>query len=295
MEYLCFLLLVTAGLVASENPDENLEVDDKDLFEGDMIVPPDVFYKAEHGMDVDSSRKRGAIRSRLWPSGVVPYVISRSLAGSTSPIYAGMREWSRKTCIRFKRRTNERAFVMFASSGRGCYSNVGRTGRSQIINLGPGCRTLGIVAHEIGHAIGFFHEQSRSDRDKYVTVLLQNVIPGTENNFRKYPRSIIDSLGTPYDYRSLMHYASRAFSKNGRLPTIITKNPRYQGVIGQRRGLSPIDAQQANLLYRNECRKRGGGGAVCRDRWRFCRWRPVSQCRNSRVRRNCMKRCNQCR
>ena len=58
---------------------ENLGVDDKDLFERDMILPADVLYRPEHGLDVDSSRKRGSIRSRLWPSGEFPYVINNSL------------------------------------------------------------------------------------------------------------------------------------------------------------------------------------------------------------------------
>ena len=49
---------------------------------------------------------------------------------------------------------------------------------------------------------------------------------GMEFNFNKYGRSTIDSLGTPYDYGSVMHYGSRAFSRNGR-PTIV---PKQQGV-----------------------------------------------------------------
>lgn len=49
-------------------------------------------------------------------------------------------------------------------------------------------------------------------------------LSGTEHNFRKYPRSLVDSLGTPYDYASVMHYGGTAFSKNGR-PTIVSRRP----------------------------------------------------------------------
>ena len=45
---------------------------------------------------------------------------------------------------------------------------------------------------------------------------------GNKFNFNKYNRGTIDSLGTKYDYGSVMHYGSRAFSKNGR-PTIVAK------------------------------------------------------------------------
>ena len=60
-----------------------------------------------------------------------------------------------------------------------CSSSVGRTARGeQKVNLHQNCWHKGIVIHEIAHAIGFFHEQSRTDRDSYVKVLYQNIEVG---------------------------------------------------------------------------------------------------------------------
>lgn len=329
MKCLGVLLLVTAVFGASENPDENESVHDPDLFEGDMILSREQIRRAKNGEDIDSSRKRGASRSRRWPNGVVPYVIDQSLrvdSRAVDAVNAGMQEWTMKTCIRFQKRTIERAFVNFTSGGnqRGCSSFVGRIGRDQDINLARGCWTRGIVAHEIGHAIGFYHEQSRPDRDDYITVQQENIIPGFQSNFNKYSHSTIDSLGTKYDYSSLMHYGNRAFSRNG-LPTIVVKT---QGVtIGQRQGLSVIDARQADLLYQRECaRRREAGGGVtplppkatqlpttpgtttlppettrlpptrgsCQDRNSRCGDWPRLFCSFYRFRINCRRRCRLC-
>lgn len=63
------------------------------------------------------------------------------------------------------------------------------------------------------HTVGFFHEQSRYDRDQYVDIVYRNIIPGTEDQFLKYRASRIDSLGVGYDYGSVLHYSSKAFSR----------------------------------------------------------------------------------
>ncbi|XP_015779893.1 PREDICTED: zinc metalloproteinase nas-13-like isoform X3 [Acropora digitifera] len=242
MKWLIVVFLVKSIWAADYNPDENENVHNPNLFEGDMFLTREQRYKAERGMNVDvehvTRRKRGSSnRSRhRWQA-------SNSLARSA--IREGMNEWQTKTCIRFKQRTNERDYVYFTSKDRGCYSYVGKIGGSQPINLGRRCWSSGIVAHEIAHALGFFHEQSRPDRDKYITVNYNNIRQGARRNFLIY-RTAINSLGTPYDYGSIMHYRSRAFSKNGQA-TIVPKQPRV--VIGQRKGLSPIDARQANLFY----------------------------------------------
>ena len=82
----------------------------------------------------------------------------------------------------------------------------------QPVSIGYSC-TFSAVLHEIGHVLGFYHEQSRPDRDKYVTIHHQNIIPGAESNFRKV--TDVNSLGVTYDFNSIMHYYARDFAKPG--------------------------------------------------------------------------------
>lgn len=72
------------------------------------------------------------------------------------------------------------------------------------------------------HAIGFFHEQNREERDDYVDVIYENIRIGHESNFDKAMNGTTYSFDVPYDYGSVMHYSRYAFSNNGE-PTLITK------------------------------------------------------------------------
>ncbi|XP_063341037.1 high choriolytic enzyme 1-like [Pelmatolapia mariae] len=148
------------------------------------------------------------------------------------------------TCIRFVWRTNHVDFIHFFS-GQGCYSYVGRQSRGQVISLQRnGCLYQSTVQHEVLHALGFHHEQVRSDRDLYVTILTANIIPGQEKNFVKVATN---NLQTPYDFNSVMHYRRDAFSKNGQ-PTIVAKsNPNLN--FGNAFQMSANDIARVNRLY----------------------------------------------
>ena len=56
-----------------------------------------------------------------------------------------------------------------------CWGHLGRVGGESKISVGDACEFKNIMAHEIGHAIGFFHEHNRMDRDKYVKIEWDNV------------------------------------------------------------------------------------------------------------------------
>ena len=73
--------------------------------------------------------------------------------------------------------------------------------------------TVTTLLHELGHIIGLWHEQSRSDRDAYVTVNYNNVIKGSWSNFEIDPGN--HQILTPYDYASVMEYPAWSLSRNG--------------------------------------------------------------------------------
>ena len=133
-------------------------------------------------------------------------------------------------------------FITVGQYETGCFSKVGRSGNGiQTINLHSTCISKGTTMHEILHALGFYHEHSRSDRDIYIVINNENIISDYTSNFEKQTNS--ESNGVSYDYGSIMHYSAYAFSKDPTsLKTIVAPEE-----IGQRDHLSEKDIFQLQL------------------------------------------------
>ncbi|VDK17574.1 unnamed protein product [Anisakis simplex] len=231
-----------------------------EVFESDLVLTlpqmKDImsdFQRRISNQDHQISKRKAIVGDGFrWPNQIVPYVLKETDSEWRKLILNGIRKWEAETCIRFVERTNETDYV-YVFRGAGCYSSVGRIGGRQYASIGYGCESGGIVAHELGHALGFWHEQSRPDRDKYININEEHIFRGTKGNFEK--RRDIADLDTPYDFGSVMHYGPQAFSDDWNYLTIETKDHRFQHTIGQRHDLSFIDVKEANLLYcKDRCR-----------------------------------------
>jgi len=218
-------------------------VDGLAIFEGDIVLGTVEEVEAR----TELARQSGGLTEAVvitganfrWPNCRVPFTIDPALTNQARVTQA-IAHWEARTSFRFVARTSETAFVTFRP-GSGCSSSVGRQGNQQFVNLADGC-LLGQTIHEIGHVIGLWHEQSRQDRDSFVTIQWANIEPGKEHNFNQHITDG-DDVGA-YDYGSIMHYGRKAFSKNG-LDTIVPINPA-SAVIGQRTALSAGDIAASN-------------------------------------------------
>ncbi len=221
------------------------------VMEGDILLGPADQLLGRYGAPrYDNAMGAVAIKNTdfLWPKAVIPYEIASSIPGDTvNDIQWAVQEAASAGITLRPKGFGDTDYVVFRAEEPGCHSFIGRIGGAQTININDCGR--GSILHEVLHAAGFHHEQSRGDRDQFVTIMWDEIIESQRGNFEQRGASAQD-IG-PYDYASIMHYDRNAFSKSGR-PTILPRDPNAP--IGQRNGLSQLDRAAISQLY-------GGGSA----------------------------------
>ena len=147
-----------------------------------------------------------------WPNAVIPYVFDSSATSNIRSQFEKARSiYTKETGIRLVKHTNQSQYVR-VMAGSGCSSYVGRMSTSfkrngQELKLGRDGCGVGAALHEIGHAAGLMHEQTRCDRDDYIRVRYDLIDPNWHSQYEKSCGSVHKSH-TSYDYNSIMHYGN---------------------------------------------------------------------------------------
>lgn len=212
--------------------------------QGDIVLSKEqiAFLKGE---TEENARTGVSSFARMWPNRTVFYAIHPNLPlADRFDVEDAISHWQQQTNLQFVVRTSQPDYVEFVPSTV-CAATYGKIGGRQEIKLAPGCDVTSVI-HEIGHAIGFFHEQSRKDRWMSIAIHPQNMQSGAAPNFWTW-----EEIGVPgfqigtFDFASVMLYESFAFSANGQ-PTIT----RLDGsTFGRNNWLSAGDIDTYNHMY----------------------------------------------
>jgi hypothetical protein len=185
------------------------------------------------------------LSANKWPEGVVYYDFHEDVTEENRQRFVdATKVWEEVADLHFKLRKDQTNYI-YVRNGSENRSMVGMSGGGQFFSMKDWSMKY-IIVHELGHAIGMRHEQQRSDRDQYVMILEDNIKPAYIYNF-----DVRQSHNySEYDFLSVMHYPSRAYSANGSA-TIVPKKgyEKYDGIVGQRVDLGAGDQVGAAFHY----------------------------------------------
>ncbi len=257
---IALLSLILMGLIIVPNStvwSENEEAAMNTVFEIEPLDPPQDYLIIEGDIMVtkewyDNRFDKTCWSDNFWPGDVIPYTIHSNVdARRDSVAHAAIETWERVCDIDFVPRTSQSNYIRIIADSSTNSSFVGPIGGRQDVKINSWFRI--IVCHELFHAMGFWHEQSRPDRNTYVEINYDNIDEGKEDNFdihsgaRYWPGR--------YDFNSIMHYSTCAFDIETcglQCCSTITMRPGYeefQEVIGNRSELSHIDSLTAKFMF----------------------------------------------
>lgn len=229
-------------------------IKDKGVLEGDIFVGDTAFLSRFQFMQFSVTTD---LNARKWQNDIIPYMFINGFSTTEkNAIIDAMNHIMDKTNVRFIEKTNEASFIIFKKvtvqelGFDGGMSAIGRQdGNGQFIWFSDDNFQMSLAIHEIGHALGLYHEQSREDRDTYIEIDENAVISGMISQFNKQMRNASD-FGS-YDFNSIMHYNHNAFGIDGR-QTIYKKSNRSDRSFGRSTALSAGDIAGINALYPSE-------------------------------------------
>lgn len=269
-----YLILGAIAAAGTISPIAYGQYNGVNLPEGYVQVQGDIITTKERAERLFAEMRGEAVQpqfvyypSRLWPNRIVPYDFGPGVTGQQQTFFlAAMALWTNSfpgvTTITFQPRNGEAGYLHLVVGDPGGFcggaaDDIGYNGGNVTLTVSNcAISNIGLIAHELGHALGLWHEQSRNDRDSYVTIVTANIQSGQASQFAKAsPQSTFGQ----YDYDSIMHYFACSFSVcpscgclNTNCVAIQVASPydtTWQCSIGQRDHLSAMDKRSMGFMY----------------------------------------------
>ncbi|WP_404409104.1 M12 family metallopeptidase [Pseudidiomarina marina] len=274
-------------------------VENSAYFEGDIfvgyidenneLIQPQALNSGLEGASFEPQSVVISSDSFRWPNGVVPYTVSSYFTNTSqvqSAVQLAINQIEADSGVKFVQRNGHANYIEFVPSTNNlCSSQVGMIGGRQTISLASYCQTtaeshVGVIVHEILHALGFYHMHTRADRDSYITVNYSNIRPEHHHNFDKYSFSdpAVTHIGS-YDLKSIMHYGR--FTSNSSFvydtsEPMLTVNSNPAASTGSNK-LSSVDKASLHEMYGAlQSPTLSGYPAMCQGR-AFLEWDAINR------------------
>jgi len=261
---LCFLIHSIQGIPLQNNFNEkNIETQIKknvssskllenlDLFQGDIRFPSRPLGLTSRENKIIKTMYATSFDSFLWPKGIVYYENLIEDDYLLDLLDIAMTVIERKTCVKFIEKDSSTQDYVQLVSLNGCWSFVGRVGGPQQLSLGIECDNINLMMHELMHALGFYHKHSQHDRDKYLKIHWENIVPEAKSQFQVLSKYMTRTFSlTKFDYMSVMLYGPRLFSKNSMMITMSRRDGGKLLDVEEKPGLSTQDIFAINSLYK---------------------------------------------